>query len=111
MFQKAGLKDYRIKGHDRLKTMTLDAAEFICRFLLHVLPSATRASARWGRCFGLAMRLGMGALGRRLGGEQLTGALDVAGSNRAGKQAVVGGCGGSRGPDDRPAASPTRAAR
>ena len=32
-------KDYRIKGRDRLKTMTLAAAEFIRRFLLHVLPS------------------------------------------------------------------------
>ena len=32
-------KDYRIKGRDRLKTMTLDAGEFIRRFLLHVLPS------------------------------------------------------------------------
>ncbi len=32
-------KDYRIKGRDRLRTMTLDAAEFIRRFLLHVLPS------------------------------------------------------------------------
>ena len=40
---KAGVtfkwKDYRIKGRDRLRTMTLDAAEFIRRFLLHVLPS------------------------------------------------------------------------
>jgi putative transposase len=32
-------KDYRIKGRDRLKTMMLNAAEFIRRFLLHVLPS------------------------------------------------------------------------
>jgi hypothetical protein len=32
-------KDYRIKGRDRRKTMTLDAAEFIRRFLPHVLPS------------------------------------------------------------------------
>ena len=32
-------KDYRIKGRDRLRIMTLDAAEFIRRFLLHVLPS------------------------------------------------------------------------
>ena len=32
-------KDYRIKGRDRLKTMTLDTGEFIRRFLLHVLPS------------------------------------------------------------------------
>ena len=31
-------KDYRIKGRDRLRTMTFDAAEFIRRFLLHVLP-------------------------------------------------------------------------
>ncbi len=32
-------KDYRFQGRDQLKTMTLDAAEFIRRFLLHVLPS------------------------------------------------------------------------
>jgi hypothetical protein len=32
-------KDYRIKGRDRLKTMTLDAGEFIRRFFTHVLPS------------------------------------------------------------------------
>jgi hypothetical protein len=32
-------KDYRFQGRDRLKTMTLDAAEFIRRFLLHGLPS------------------------------------------------------------------------
>jgi Putative transposase len=32
-------KDYRIKGRDRLRTMTLGSAEFIRRFLLHVLPS------------------------------------------------------------------------
>jgi hypothetical protein len=31
-------KDYRIKGRHRLKTMSLDAPEFIRRFLLHVLP-------------------------------------------------------------------------
>ena len=40
-FDEAGLKwkDYRIKGRDRLKTMTLNAAEFIRRLLLHVLPN------------------------------------------------------------------------
>ncbi|MFZ2103763.1 MAG: IS91 family transposase, partial [Roseiarcus sp.] len=32
-------KDYRIKGRDRQKTMTLPVAEFIRRFLIHVLPS------------------------------------------------------------------------
>jgi hypothetical protein len=31
-------KDYRAKGRTRDKTMTLDAEEFIRRFLLHVLP-------------------------------------------------------------------------
>jgi len=31
-------KDYRIDGSDRYKTMTLAVAEFIRRFLMHVLP-------------------------------------------------------------------------
>ena len=31
-------KDYRVKGRDRWKTMTLDTQEFIRRFLIHVLP-------------------------------------------------------------------------
>ena len=31
-------KDYRAKGCDRQKVMTLEAGEFIRRFLLHVLP-------------------------------------------------------------------------
>ncbi len=33
------VKDYRAKGRARYKTMTLTPAEFIRRFLLHVLPS------------------------------------------------------------------------
>ena len=45
-------KDYRIKRHDRLKTMTLDAAEFIRRFLLHVRRAASTASAICGRPLG-----------------------------------------------------------
>jgi Putative transposase/Transposase zinc-binding domain len=48
-FDEAGVtfrwKDYRIKGRDRFKTMTLDAAEFIRRFLMHVLPTGSIASA------------------------------------------------------------------
>jgi hypothetical protein len=32
------VKDYRVDGPGRHKTMTLDAAEFIRRFLIHVLP-------------------------------------------------------------------------
>ena len=41
-------KDYRIKGRDRLKTMTLDAPEFIRRFLLHVLPSGFHRIRHYG---------------------------------------------------------------
>jgi hypothetical protein len=33
-------KDYRIEGPGRYKTMTLAAAEFIRRFLVHVLPKS-----------------------------------------------------------------------
>ena len=32
------VKDYRIEGPGRYKTMTLDPHEFIRRFLIHVLP-------------------------------------------------------------------------
>jgi Putative transposase len=41
-------KDYRIKGRDRLRTMTLEAAEFIRRFLLHVLPSGFHRIRHYG---------------------------------------------------------------
>jgi hypothetical protein len=41
-------KDYRIKGRDRLKTMTLDAGEFIRRFLLHVLPNGFHRIRHYG---------------------------------------------------------------
>jgi hypothetical protein len=41
-------KDYRIKGRDRLKTMTLHPAEFIRRFLLHVLPSGFHRIRHYG---------------------------------------------------------------
>jgi hypothetical protein len=41
-------KDYRIRGRDRLKTMTLDAAEFIRRFLTHVLPSGFHRIRHYG---------------------------------------------------------------
>jgi len=41
-------KDYRIKGRDRLKIMTLDAAEFIRRFLLHVLPKGFHRIRHYG---------------------------------------------------------------
>ncbi len=41
-------KDYRTKGRDRLRTVTLDAAEFIRRFLLHVLPSGFHRIRHYG---------------------------------------------------------------
>ena len=41
-------KDYRIKGRDRLKTMTLAAHEFIRRFLLHLLPSGFHRIRHYG---------------------------------------------------------------
>jgi hypothetical protein len=41
-------KDYRIKGRDRIKTMTLDAAEFIRRFLMHVLPAGFHRIRHYG---------------------------------------------------------------
>ena len=40
--------DYRIKGRDRLKTMTLAAHEFVRRFLLHVLPSGFHRIRHYG---------------------------------------------------------------
>ena len=48
-------KDYRINGRDRLKTMTLDAAEFIRRFLMHVLPSGFHRIRHYG-LFASALR-------------------------------------------------------
>jgi len=54
-FDEAGVafrwKDYRIKGRDRFdrfKTMTLDAAEFIRRFLMHVLPRGFHRIRHYG---------------------------------------------------------------
>ena len=41
-------KDYRDKGSTRYKTMTLDADEFMRRFLLHVLPSGFHRIRHYG---------------------------------------------------------------
>ena len=46
-------KDYRIKSRDRLKTITFDAAEFIRRFLLHVLPSGFHRIRHYGLFAGM----------------------------------------------------------
>jgi hypothetical protein len=42
------VKDYRIAGAGRYKTMTLDAAEFIRRFLFHVLPKGFHRIRHYG---------------------------------------------------------------
>src|SRR3974390_1283257 len=42
------LKDYRIDGPGRYKTMTLDAHEFIRRFLIHVLPKGFHRIRHYG---------------------------------------------------------------
>ena len=41
-------KDYRVEGHDRQKTMTFPVAEFIRRFLIHVLPSGFHRIRHYG---------------------------------------------------------------
>jgi hypothetical protein len=41
-------KDYRAKGRYRQKTMSLDAGEFIRRFLLHVLPNGFHRIRHYG---------------------------------------------------------------
>jgi putative transposase len=41
-------KDYRIKGRDRYKVMTLAADEFIRRFLIHVLPNGFHRIRHYG---------------------------------------------------------------
>ena len=41
-------KDYRAKGSTRHKTMTLTAAEFMRRFLLHVLPGGFHRIRHYG---------------------------------------------------------------
>jgi len=42
------VKDYRIEGPGRYQTMTLDAHEFIRRFLIHVLPSGFHRIRHYG---------------------------------------------------------------
>jgi Putative transposase len=41
-------KDYRVEGRDRYKAMTLEAGEFIRRFLIHVLPGGFHRIRSYG---------------------------------------------------------------
>ena len=58
-------KDYRAKGDARYKLMTLDADEFIRRFLIHVLPDGFHRIRHYG-LFANANRTGNIALTRQL---------------------------------------------
>lgn len=49
-------KDYRAKGSTRYKTMTLAAAEFMRRFLLHVLPAGFHRIRHYGLLANAARR-------------------------------------------------------
>ena len=77
-------KDYRAKGDARYKLMTLDADEFIRRFLIHVLPDGFHRIRHYG-LFANANRLNNIALARRL-----LGAPDPAPSSRASDPAENG---------------------
>jgi Putative transposase/Transposase zinc-binding domain len=59
------VKDYRIEGPDRYKTMTLDVAEFIRRFLIHVLPKGFHRIRHYG-LFANGSRVEMLARAREL---------------------------------------------
>ena len=48
------VKDYRVEGPGRYATMTLDVAEFIRRFLLHVLPKGFHRIRHYGLLAGTA---------------------------------------------------------
>jgi hypothetical protein len=58
-------KDYRAKGEARYKLMTLDADEFIRRFLIHVLPDGFHRIRHYG-LFANTNRADNIALARRL---------------------------------------------
>jgi hypothetical protein len=58
-------KDYRLEGRDRTKTMTLDAEEFIRRFLIHVLPTGFHRIRHYG-LFASGARAHNIAVARRL---------------------------------------------
>jgi hypothetical protein len=58
-------KDYRAKGRERYKTMTLAPHEFIRRFLIHILPSGFHRIRHYGR-FANGHRVENLALARQL---------------------------------------------
>jgi hypothetical protein len=73
-------KDYRIKGRDRLKTMTLNPAEFIRRFLLHVLPTGFHRIRHYGLFASAVRRQNVASARQLLASPKLSGAKADAGA-------------------------------
>jgi hypothetical protein len=73
-------KDYRAKGRTRPKTMTLDADEFIRRFLLHVLPSGFHRIRHYGLLANAHRRDDIASARRLLGVQPLPSDKEEAGS-------------------------------
>lgn len=62
-------KDYRIKSGDRMKVLRLNTGEFICRFLLHVLPEGFHRIRYYGLLASAARKANIAKI-RTLLGEQ-----------------------------------------
>ena len=86
-------KDYRIEGPDRYKTMTLAPAEFIRRFLMHVLPKGFHRI----RHYGLLANGGVTRAEKLARARQLIAAAAYAGPEPQPHSA--GGCDGAAEPD------------
>jgi len=77
-------KDYRREGRDRQKTMTLPIAEFIRRFLIHVLPSGFHRIRHYGL-------LASGARARNIArGRQLLTPAEQSNPNEAAERLEMG---------------------
>ena len=80
-------KDYRIQGRDRLKTMTLDAAEFIRRFLLHALPNGFHRIRHYGLFAGTVRARNIERARQALAAPQVTPAQADGGAEDCGAKA------------------------
>ena len=61
------VKDYRRNGAARHRTLTLEAGEFICRFLLHVLPRGFHRIRHYGFLTGPNRKAGLDRIRQLLG--------------------------------------------
>jgi len=65
-------KDYRVKGHQRFKTMQLTADEFIRRFLIHILPSGFHRIRHFGLFANHQRKVNLQLIRQRLGEDKPT---------------------------------------